>query len=292
MKQEFRAITLKFKTITPVFIGSGEVLERGFHYTVEDNRILKYDEKVVIAQIAERGEFDFTHDENLTVDLLKIKIAGISPEIPGLFQYKVALSETVPAHKDKNKNSKAKKRVGEFVNSNGKFYIPGSTIKGCLNTLFKPTILSGKKITERFLIYDSDPLENGNFEVDDFDWFPYYSLLVLKKGSKFTITIPKPGILTKTNLEEQIRSYFKSQVENAKIKLRKNAENNQKNLTELDKFLKDNKDYNQMLVNLGYGGGGWFKMNKGAIPPTSANKGESPYKIHVGWCSVEIVEKT
>lgn len=283
-------LTLKFKAITPVFIGSGEVLEQGFHYTVKNEKFLKYSEKVVIAYLADHESFDLINSGKSTVDILKKKIAEISPNTPDLFEYGIALSTAMKDYFAEDGAKAGKNSVREFINSNGNFYIPGSTIKGCLNTLFEPEKLRTNSINGRFLIYDSDPLSNEKFEVDEFEWFPYQSFIVLKKDSEFTISIPKSGFITKTNLEERIRSYFESQVKNAKIKLSENAENNQKNLTELDKFLKDNKDYNQMLVNLGYGGGSWFKMNKGESPTISAKKGESLYKIHIGWCSVEVEE--
>lgn len=280
---------LKFKTITPVFIGSGEVLEREFHYIVKNNLFLKYDQKVIIAQMAETGNYDFTKDEDLSIEALNTKIDSIGTDTQNLFEYQLPLSETFCDFYNNQKKYKERVDIHEFVNSNGKFYIPGSTVKGCLGILFEPIKLRGNSISERFLIQDSETIGYERFEIIRYEKPRNKNLIVLKPDSEFTINIPKTGNVNKAKLEKNIQAYFSSQINLAKTELTKFPKDHAKSLLDLKKFEKIGDEKGHMLVNLGFGGGGWVKVKNGKFPTATASS-ESPYKIHIGWCSVEVEE--
>jgi len=280
-------LKLSFKAITPVFIGSGEVLEDGFDYIIEDGSFRRYNDRTVLTELALNGNFDFTKAEKITLDFLKTKIAEISSETKDLYEYEIKLLSDSTGQYGSNKSVIGRNGVREFINSNGKFYIPGSSIKGCLTTLFRPVELRTNSIHGRFLIHDSGPIESRYFEIADFDWFPYQSFMTLKAGTEFTITVPKTGYLTKENLKQKISSYFKSQFEKAIISLTAGGGRNWENVEELENFFESNKD--QMLVNVGYGGGSWFKMDGGNVPGILTDRCKSPSKM-TGWCSVKIDE--
>lgn len=312
-------LELHFKTITPLFIGNGEVLEEDFHYKKTESELKKYNQINLIADLAKNNIINFEDDK--TVETLTEKISKQAYEQESFFDYTVGLDTSFTCY-IANNDQNGKNAVNEFINENGRFYIPGSTIKGCLITVLDlekseddtaetgcPSNVSvleyvnDESPKRKFIIRDSEPLSSDKFEVIHYERPVYQNFIALKAGTEFVIEIPKHGIVEKKVLEDGIKAYFKSQIILAKNQLDKYEKKHKKYLPFLAALVKIEEKQDPLLINIGFGGGSWFKIKKGKIPKfnkkgrneipiTTYYYGESPNLIHIGWCSVEIVEKT
>lgn len=309
-------LILHFKTITPVFIASGKVLEENFHYRIDDNQLKKYNESKIIADLESKIDIQ----ECLSIGTLTQKIVEQHYTNASFFDYCIEIDETFKSFFYEHERT-GKNEVYEFISGNGKFYVPGSTIKGCLRTVLgcdslrsNPLKKDGndrqKKINgqkpefpqNRFVIRDSNPISNENFGVYHFERPVGQTFIAMKPDTGFSIVIPKQGIVTKKMLEDGIKSYFSSQIKLAKVELKKYNKRNDQDLPARKAFIKIGKKNGQLLVNLGFGGGSWFKVWKSIVPKFNKNKkskeiptttyyyGVAPDLTHIGWCSVEVEE--
>jgi CRISPR/Cas system CSM-associated protein Csm5 (group 7 of RAMP superfamily) len=296
-------LKLHFETITPLFIGSGEVLEKDFHYKIEDAELKKYNENEIVKDLAMNEVFDFK--KGLTVADLHGIIKARDYKETKYFDYSVGLAHSFNDHIN-NTTSEGKDEVHEFVNSDGKFYIPGSSIKGALCTVLGLDKLGiSTSIKERFVIHDTSYLDPFDFLVAHYERPPYVNLITMTKGSKFEIVISKSEGLSKDKIESSVSNFFNTQISKAISELTGfNAGHNDIALPMQNLFEDLQSEYkNSVIMNIGFGGGSWFKIQKGNIPKFTKVKNTEPeiplttyhysfkkVMFHIGWCKLEVEE--
>jgi CRISPR/Cas system CSM-associated protein Csm5 (group 7 of RAMP superfamily) len=314
-------IKLLFTTLTPLHISNGEQLGYGLDYVIRnDAAFCKIDFLKVSDIFATINLFDFKKAYSLD-DIIEI-INKHKKELPdNCFTYKVLI--TRPFHKEiTNERSTGQNFVSEFINSNGKFYIPASSVKGVLRTVLGMSDnegigvnVSDPKITDRFVIQDSSiiPQDRFNIFVTN-ERPPKVNLMCLKKGVDFEIPIQRLGILSNDALKEKLSSYSSNQIKLALDNIRPFKSNTDEpkgaDIFEesLQRILNEKLNSNEYLINLGFGGGSWFKVREGIIPKfdkKGKNRGRNPETeaahttfsinnanpMHIGWCKLRIEEE-
>lgn len=308
----------KFTTITPVHISNGETLDQNFHYTVFRDELYRIDHNKFSKLLARKENIDFTKD----IDLKTIEnwVRKHQLEIiDNAYSYSVSIDENFKAHLS-NPRAQGRRQVIEFINSNGKFYIPASSVKGALLTVLGVNtsgIQAGPNadINDRIVFHDSDFLDSSNFSVYRTENRPpANNLICIKPGVKFEMLLARKGNLSIENLKSKLSEYSNIQINLAldniiKFKSRtdqlKGADHFEKALEEIDRMKFRNDEY---LINIGFGGGSWFKVFENTIPkfnsksPNPKRKGKqeeahTTFSIsiknslhHLGWCKLEIEE--
>lgn len=301
-------LKIKFTTISPLHISNGNDIVYNIDYIIKDDRINKLDIDKVSKLYAEKRIFDFTH----SYDYKEIaKIIGGKKDIltNDCFAYEVECNEAFMEFA-KNPRSEGKKIYREFINCNNRFYIPGSSIKGSLLTIIGEESLginpNYPKIENKFVIRDSAPLSSKDMMVYRWRRPPEINMLCVKPGVEFIMEIPHPGLLDFSELQKKLAKYSKMQI-TAAIKnmddfIEKNPDRGQ-NATKFSDALSEIQDY-EGIINIGFGGGGWFKIKAGQNPPEHKNKNQqleishtsyiSEEKLpirHIGWCKIEKLEQ-
>ncbi|HAY32511.1 MAG TPA: hypothetical protein DCY06_00120, partial [Bacteroidetes bacterium] len=217
-----------------------------------------------------------------------------------------------------NPKSTGQKYVSEFVNSNGKFYIPASSIKGTLLTILNQKSLgidpnpNNSVITDKVIFSDSEFIDQTNFNIfTSNNRPPKVNLMCLKKGIAFNLNMKKIGQLNVSNFRNKLKEYCKNQMFLALQKIApfkseseqlKGADLMESALNNINNLILADDEY---LINLGFGGGSWFKVEKGKTPifkskkPGRNNPDEpahttvsfnSEQPIQIGWCKLKIEE--
>jgi CRISPR/Cas system CSM-associated protein Csm5 (group 7 of RAMP superfamily) len=213
--------------------------------------------------------------------------------------------------------------IQEFINSAGKFYIPASSVKGALLTALNMEYLGIKEIREKkaivkradikdkFVIHDSGYLSEDSFVIYRSGLGrPPLNFMCLDCGMEFSLSIPKLGKLSLQELKERLSTYYPAQIKKARDNVRKyySEENPYAGanvfLELLDEISKYKLAEDEYLINLGFGGGNWFKLGEKAIPPKFYNeKTRTKEEAHttyalldedtisqLGWCTLKIEE--
>ena len=186
-------LKLHFETLTPLHISNGNDLAYGLEYTLRNNVFRKFNFARISSILASGNAFDFS--KNISVrDIEKIIDDNFNKYSQDDFFYKIKIH---PKFYELTQNSRAtgQKFVQEFINSNGKFYVPGSTIKGALLSVLKYDHLGinnddSGKIEQKFVIRDSENIEQDNFIVYTTENRPpSVNLMCMKAGIKFDVDI-------------------------------------------------------------------------------------------------------
>jgi CRISPR/Cas system CSM-associated protein Csm5 (group 7 of RAMP superfamily) len=312
-------VKLKFTTLTPLHISNGEVLDQNFHYKVYNNEVFKIDRNKLAAILAKKEKIDFSQDistKNIESWISKYQIDIINNSS----SYSVQFDNDFKSHLN-NPKANGQRGINEFINSNGKFYIPGSSIKGALLTVLNINSLGieageNARIQDKFVIRDSEFIEDTNFMVfRTINRPPIISLLCLKPNTTFVIDIHKLGNLSISDLKLGLKNYSITQMKNALEKIikyksktgRSNGADYFAKALEKPNTIKLEND--EFLINIGYGGGSWFKVYEGEIPkfpskspkPNRKGKEEEAHTTfsvsinnvlhHIGWCKLKIEEE-
>lgn len=309
---------LKFTTITPLHISNGETLDQNFHYTIFKDELYRIDHNKLAKILAKKENIDFNKDINLTLIENWIKKYQIDI-IDNATLYSVSIDDNFKEHLA-NRRAQGKRQVIEFINSNGKFYVPASSIKGALLTVLgleSSGIQAGPNanIRDKIVFHDSDYIDYNNFRVYRTENRPpANNLICLAPGSIFEMRIRKNGNLSINDLRAKLTEYSSTQINLAldkivKYKSRrdqlKGADHFEKALEVIDRIKLREKEY---LINVGYGGGSWFKVFENTVPlfnsksPNPRRKGKkeeahTTFSVlientlhHLGWCKLEIEE--
>ncbi len=307
---------LKFTTLTPLHISNGETLDQGFHYTVFKDELYKIDLNKFSRLLAKKENINFTQDITIsTIEswVRKHQLTIIDEAIT----YSLEIHNSFKNHLN-NPRAQGRRQVIEFINSNGKFYIPASSVKGALLTVLgvdTSGIQAGEQadLKDKIVFYDSDFIDSSNFMVYRTENRPpANNLICLKPNCKFEMKLQKNGNLDIKDLKSKLEEYSKTQIKLAldkivKYKSRKDqlkgADHFEKALIEIELVRLDKNEY---LINVGYGGGSWFKVFKNIVPkfpsksPSRTRKGKmeeahTTFSIsinnslkHLGWCKLEI----
>jgi len=303
-----------FTTVTPLHISNGEVLDQNFHYTAFSGDVYKIDHIRFAQLIAKKEKIDFT-SEITTNDIERWVRKHQIAIIDNATVYAVKVHESFQSHLE-NPRATGRQQIIEFINSNGKFYIPASSVKGAFLTPLGVSSLGisprDPKITDKVVFYDSEIISSGSFSVyRTGNRPPQNNLICLDPGVTFSMLMQKGGNFDKDEFLEKLQSYTRTQLENlnrevAKFKSNKSGEG------KADLFLRAIEEINTLaangetLINIGFGGGSWFKIFEGKIPtfkskmPQKRNIEEPAHSsysfmierelVHIGWCKLEIEE--
>lgn len=139
--KNYKVYKMSLTTLSPIFIGSGEVLNKSM-YVYNDKEIMVIDERKLIKKLSSiKGLYESFLSEcssgnlNLT-DFLHKNLPNY--ENIDIYKYKIISYSNI---KDKKLNN-----INTFIkSSNGKPYIPGSSIKGAIRT----AIIAGEIMNDK-----------------------------------------------------------------------------------------------------------------------------------------------
>jgi len=313
-------IKLNFETLTPLHISNGNQLAYNLEYIVINNTVAKLNPIKASESIASKGIFDFKKNYGFR-EIIKI-IEQNKQILNNCYDYKMYAEQSFINYL-KGENRDGQKIIQEFINSNGNFYIPGSSIKGMLSTILNrnpelnPLGINPKNpnYLDKFVITDSNYLDENDFRVDIANRPPSINLMTLDPGVEFESTIRKVGNLSILDLKNSLRIYSLAQMGKAKkfVEKFKNLERNPGGATfyysVLEKMTDEiSLDKNEYLVNLGFGGGSYYKIFPDAQIPTFKSKKRSNSRemeeahttftvqienelFQLGWCKLIIEEE-
>lgn len=307
-------LKLHFETLTPLHISNGNELAYGLEYTLRNDDFRKFNFGRISSILASSNAFDFS--KNISVrDIEKIIDNNFEKYSADDFFYKIKIDKKF--HElTQNPRATGQKYVQEFINSNGKFYVPGSTIKGALLSVLKYDHLGinnddSGRIEQKFVIRDSENIEQDNFIVYTTESRPpSVNLMCMKADIKFDIDILKMGKLKKDYLIQKLKAYSKNQINHAIKELQpfKGSIDREKGADIFEKGLESILDFNlnenEYLINIGFGGGSWFKVYENIVPKflskSRARRNEmepahTSFSVflknqtnHIGWCKIKI----
>jgi len=311
-------IRLNFQTITPLHISNGNQLAYSLEYILRDDAFAKLRMNNVSKTIAKAKLFDFNKDYG-SFEIIKIIEANKNIFSDDDFEYKIDAIEMFTQFLH-GENRDGQKIVQEFINSNGNFYIPGSSIKGMLTTILgrdpnnNPLGINPKNaaINDKFVITDSEYISAENFVVDRVTRPPEINLITLDIEAEFSSYIKSKGNLNINLLRDKLNKYSFNQIKKAQkfVIKHKNFEKkpggatNYLNIIEkmLDEISLNEGTY---LVNLGFGGGSYYKLFENAPIPKFPNPGRkgkheeahTTFNVNIdgelyqlGWCKLKIEE--
>ncbi len=310
---------LNFETITPLHISNGNQLAYNLEYITVNGNVAKLNLIKASKKIAKAGLFNFYSDYKF------YKVIKIIEENKNLFSdddfdYSI-YAETSFIEYLKGERRDGRKIIQEFINSNGNFYIPGSSVKGMLTTILRRDIKTNPlginpnnaNIADKFVITDSNFIDSENFVVDIANRPPAINLITLDPGVEFNLKIRKLGNLSIEDLKKKLSIYSFTQLKKAEkfVKKFKEEEVTPKGATAyykvLEKILNELKLNNdEYLVNLGFGGGSYYKIFSDVKIPTFRSKkkkfteeeAHTTFTVNIenelyqlGWCKLKIEEK-
>lgn len=318
-------IRLHFTTLTPLHISNGEQLGYGLDYIQKGNLIYKLNPLKVAEKFAEKNLINFSREYSLN-DLI-----GLIKKYENSFgendSFYVVEADSSFSKYITNEKAIGRKYFTEFINSNGKFYIPASSVKGAIITVLKLNHLgidnSDPNIEDKFVIHDSDYIKNENMQVYlTNNRPPKIGLLCIIPNTSFELLIIKHRSLHIDDLKKCLKSYTPKQVVLARNTIKKfkaqqgkrpkGADIFDDSLKNLENDIKKLKD-DEYLINIGFGGGSYFKIFDGVTPYKFDNSRKDPKtkkKIyvkeeahttvsfnfggrtdHIGWCKLKIEEE-
>lgn len=309
-------IKLIFKTITPLHISSGEELGYGLDYVIRYDTFCKIDFLLLSEIMANKKLIDFKKNYSFRkiIDLVIDSKNYLKKED---YIYRLTI------RKDfydliENERAEGRKFVKEFVNSNNKFYIPASSVKGALLTVLNIPSLgitagANANIKDKFVFRDSDYIPYDSFYViRSLNRPPMLNMICLKPDMEFQMDMMKLGKLEISYLKDRLKKYSDMQLNNAKENISKfKSQLPEKKgadlfFESLENISNINLNNDEFLINLGFGGGSWFKVNEGVIPkfksksPRRRGQDEEAHTSvsfliqqnlqHIGWCKLKIEE--
>lgn len=156
--KNYKVYKMSLTTLSPIFIGSGEVLNKSM-YVYNDKEIMVIDERKLIKKLSSiKGLYEsflsecYSGNLNLT-DFLHENLSNY--ENIDIYKYKIISYSNI---KDKKLNN-----INTFIkSSNGKPYIPGSSIKGAIRTAIITNEIrhSKEKYTKLFKEKDKNAISN------------------------------------------------------------------------------------------------------------------------------------
>lgn len=304
-----------FTTITPLHISNGEVLDQNFHYTAYRGDIYKIEHLKFSRLIAKIEKLDFSKEVTTSIIESWIKKHQLKI-IDEASSYSVKIHDSFQAHLE-NSHAVGRRQVIEFINSNGKFYIPSSSVKGAILTTLGSELLGinpgDPKIKDKVVFNDSGQLRSSKFSVYRTENRPpENNLICLDPGESFSLTMWKNGIFNKDVFLKKLKTYTEVQLENLNHEVAKFKSKRTGKLRQADLYLRAIEKINTLsakgvkIINIGYGGGSWFKVTKGEIPKFQSKipgkkhieePAHSSFSFtidgeldHIGWCKLEIEE--
>lgn len=312
-------IKLNFETLTPLHISNGEQLAYNLEYIITDNGLAKLDMYKASQVLAKEKLFNFSSNYRFN-DIIKIIEKNKHLFSNDCFVYEVYTGEAFEEYL-KNERRDGQKIVQEFINSNGNFYIPGSSVKGMLSTIldrdYKKNPLGinpeNPDISHKFVIIDSPYLDPEDITVDVVNRPPSINVMTLDPSVEFILQVRAKGNLDLSELRKKLQTYSFGQMKKAKSfaeqykQLEKKPGGAANYHSILERMLSSLVlEENEYLVNLGFGGGSYYKIFANGTIPTFPNPGRKKKKeeahttfsleidneLHqLGWCRLKIEEE-
>lgn len=305
---------LNFTTVTPLHISNGEELANNFHYTTFRDEIYKIDHYKLSLLLAKIEKIDFSKE----ISLRQIENWIVKHHlkiIDDASSYSVKIHPTFQNHLE-NIRKTGRSQIIEFINSNGRFYIPASSIKGALLTPMNIQSLGIKhtdpKIEDRVVFSDSDFVPSDKFSVyRTEDRPPSNNLICLDPNVTFSLIMRKKGVFDGEQFLRSLKNYTGTQLMNLRKEVSEFKSKKTGKLRKADLFLRSIEpiislaEKGEPIINIGFGGGSWFKIKEDQIPefkskiPRKDDKeaAHSSFSfllnddlIHIGWCKVEVEE--
>ncbi len=305
---------LNFQTLTPLHISNGNELGQNFDYIEQDGVVKKINLFKFSKRILELGLFNISQNYSYR-EFYNIIEQNKHLFVGDFFEYEVECTHRA-LNQIRSDTAEGKNVIKEFINSNGRFYIPGSSVKGVLATILRrESIGIRSSIEQKFVIHDSDFISNENMIVDrTYKGRPSIQLICLKPFTKFTLKVKKTGDILLQTLKDKLRTYYKIQLTKAienvsKYKDEVNHEAGANLYTEIleeyRRVLNEEINEDEYLINLGYGSGSYFKIYENIKIPTFWNRKakeeqeahttfsfyDGEYIDHIGWCKLTIEEE-
>ena len=309
-------VKLKFTTISPLHISNGNELSYNIEYIEKDELFCKLDIQKASKRYSDNKLFDFSKSYSFR-DFIRIVDDKKHLLEKSDFIYRLESSSDFLYHL-RNARADGLKIVKEFINNNGKFYIPASSIKGTLATILgKDSIGIDDSIRQKFVILDSSQILEESFSIlRTYKGRPSLNLICIKPFIDFEIEIRKLGDISLNQLKESIVTYYKKQFDTAikcvseyipqgKSDKESGAEIFLGQLYEYKRVMDEELNKDEYLINLGFGSGTYFKLfdfiteiptyfnsktKRKEKPHTAFTFFDSEFIDPIGWCKLKIEE--
>lgn len=310
---------LILKTITPVHIAGQEQLVLNLDYIMTGGKAGILNRYETAKYLSANKVFDF--NKNYTYTEISGEISKRSGNFPdSVYSRKIAVSDEFAKYL-KSPGRDGQMLVGDFISNGRSYYIPASSVKGALLTALSLDQLGidvkNPTIDDKFVMADSEPLSAANFVVmRTMNRPPSVNLVCLNRNLEFELMIRKANGLDVNAAVSECNRYARKQTELALENIPefkgKNRTGGPKGANLFEDALKTVSEYRtapgEFLLNLGFGGGSWFKIEKNQVPkftsksPNIRRKGRlepahtstefdiSGKPIHIGWCACRFEE--
>lgn len=293
---------LIIKTITPLHIGSQEQLALNLNYVVlgQDACILNRSETA--KYLANKKVFDFT--KNYSYKAVSEVVKKLANELPQTaISRKLGMSDRFKDYLE-NRQIEGQMQIGDFINDGRSYYLPASSVKGALLTaLGLPELGINSKAPlskNKFVITDSDPIPERFFVIlRTLEGRPPINLVCIKKNLEIELLVKSIGRLDVNRAISGCNEYSAEQLKKAleylefilKSKFPDKIDGIENFVKALTSISQHPIKTGEFLLNIGFGGGGWFKVNRGNKPIDKGKSPQTSYEFnisgnisHIGWC--------
>lgn len=286
MNQIFK---IELEVITPIHISSGKEISVN-NYIIKDGKFYKYNIHNIIKNlsIAEKDNFKTKITTNFTETRSNIYKYIVDNFNNINFEYTAEISKKIEDLYRKNlSNSEIKESnqfgIKEFIGTNNKKYVPGSSIKGAIRTaiLSEEPESKWKEIESdqannrfKFLMITDTLLFNNGIEISSIDRVSknnFAEILTVGHKVNFKIKIKEEAFQI-DNIVSSINNFYKKSINynidglkkmnhRLSYKEHKKKEKNNLIIKNFENILLKMKEFqeNEFIINLGYGGGKIFK---------------------------------
>ena len=162
--------------LSPVHIGSGQELQKGIDYDIKDNSLFFIDQEKLFNALVEKNELGLVEkffDDCITTDFFKLVTS-------------IGLNPNDFVYMKRSYYDKMKDTIKEFIrDGNGNYYIPGSSFKGAIKSVYFEKKLQNKSVAQ--LNKDIESMINPNKPNSD------KKKAANKLMKVFSQTAPKPS---------------------------------------------------------------------------------------------------
>ncbi|GMU87664.1 MAG: hypothetical protein AMXMBFR48_29050 [Ignavibacteriales bacterium] len=290
------------KTITPLHIGGNEQLALNLDYIVSNQHVAILNRDELVKYLAKNKVFNF--NKNYSYQDVGNIVKSHAEKLPDTaISRKLSMSDGFKEYLGQHR-IEGKMHIGEFINDGRNYYLPASSVKGAMLTglgLKELGINSeSPRLKDRFIMTDSDPIPARFFVIlRTVEGRPPINIVCIKQNVEIELLIKRTGLLDIDSTITSCSEYSKEQLMRALEYLRvsKSSKSPFKigGIENFEEALSSIREYpiktGEFLMNIGFGGGGWFKVTKGINPTDKGKSPETSFEFdisgnmtHIGWC--------